>query len=77
MARRYVYQLAVFNEYTEEEYYEIQSLSPLMWTTSTTKFTARDVAWPDQPEALSSFLVQKKRFLWDQHNVRYSYIVVA
>merc|ERR1711962_888152 len=62
LARRSVYLLTIHNEHAEDEYYEIKHLSPTMWTTKTTKFTAEDVAWPDNPEAMTSFIVNKRKF---------------
>jgi hypothetical protein len=69
-AKRYIYQLSIFNEYEENEYYEIKSLSPLMWTTKTTKFTAKDFDFPNQPEMAASFLINNQKFLWDRNAVR-------
>ena len=39
-------------------------------TQKTLNFTANDVEFPQTPGAMTSFLIKKKVYLWDQNNVR-------
>ncbi|CAG5095717.1 Oidioi.mRNA.OKI2018_I69.XSR.g14305.t2.cds [Oikopleura dioica] len=68
-AKRYIFQMKVYNQFEEDEKYEVLTLSPSLWTTRKTTFTTKEVAFPDNPEALTSFIVNGRRLLWDQHNV--------
>ncbi|CBY23275.1 unnamed protein product [Oikopleura dioica] len=68
-AKRYIFQMKVQNQFEDDEKYEMLTLSPTLWTTRKTSFTTKEVSFPDNPEALTSFIVQNRRFLWDQQNV--------
>jgi len=84
-AKRYIFQMKVQNQFEDDEKYEMLTLSPTLWTTRKTSFTVicgiclkkkdsnifktKEVSFPDNPEALTSFIVQNRRFLWDQQNV--------
>ena len=46
--------------------YKIKHLSPLMWTTRTTVVRPETIGFPPTNQALQSFNVNGRKFLWDR-----------